>query len=145
MKFAQSKISVKKKHSKYIVEYLSNHNGYDHHHISKPERILAYALLNNEISFVRQQPIGGFCVVDFLLPLSKIIIEIYGDYWHANPKKYKANKYMRNGMKAKDIWKRDKTRIKKIDKFGYKVIVLWEYEVLNNVKECLKKIKEVQK
>lgn len=43
--------------------------------------------------------------------IGKTIIELNGDFWHANPNKYKADDILNhpgsNGIKAKDIWKRD--------------------------------------
>lgn len=47
---------------------------------------------------------------DFLFPKFKILLEVQGDYWHANPEKYKPNdliKYPNEEILASEIWNRD--------------------------------------
>jgi len=73
--------------------------------------------------------------VDILIESKKIVIEINGDRWHANPKIYKPSDIIKKwgGAKtAKEIWDFDKFRIKQIENFGYKVIVLWQLDILKN-------------
>jgi len=73
--------------------------------------------------------------VDILIESKKIVIEINGDVWHANPKIYKSSDIIKKwgGSKtAKEIWDFDKFRIKQIEKFGYRVIVLWQLDILKN-------------
>ena len=55
----------------------------------------------------------------------EVLIEFYGNYWHANPKMYKPDDVV-NGMLASDIWKRDRERIAAIEQYNYEVIVVWE-------------------
>jgi len=59
----------------------------------------------------------------------KIIIEINGNYWHANPKIYNKEdiiKYPFGEVKANDIWKKDKAKTTEAEKNGYKVFTVWE-------------------
>ena len=62
-----------------------------------------------------------------------IILEVNGDYWHANPKKYKEDDiilYPKKGLKkAKSIWEKDRLKKETAEKFGYKVFYLWENEI----------------
>jgi len=58
-----------------------------------------------------------------------ICIEFNGDYWHANPKKYKAKDVLYNKFIAEDIWKKDKIKLNLIRSFGFDVIIVWESEV----------------
>lgn len=63
---------------------------------------------------------------------SNIIIEINGDYFHANPNIYKENDLIKRFgeyKKVKDIWDKDKDRNSNIEKLGYKVLVVWESEI----------------
>lgn len=72
---------------------------------------------------------------DILIPELKIVIEVYGDRWHANPKKYKADEIIGTWygeLTAKEIWLRDALRVAHIETFGYKVIILWESDINNN-------------
>ena len=80
---------------------------------------------------------------DIILKDKKIVIEINGNYWHANPDMYKPNDliYKWGGKKsAKEIWSFDKSRIDQIESFGYKVIVLWEKDIIKMEKESLWKL-----
>jgi very-short-patch-repair endonuclease len=80
--------------------------------------------------------------VDILIESKKIVIEINGNKWHANPKLYKSTDLINKwgGKKtAKEIWEFDYYRNKQIESFGYKVIVLWELDILKN----FDKIKEI--
>lgn len=72
---------------------------------------------------------------DFFLCDSKIIIEINGNYWHANPKYYKENdiiKYPGKQILAKDIWERDSKYLHEAEKQGYKVLIFWEDDFICN-------------
>lgn len=80
---------------------------------------------------------------DIIIENKKIIIEINGDYWHANPKVYvNSDVIVRwNGeMLAEDIWNFDKERRAQMMSLGYKVINIWENDIVNRfdeVKEML--------
>jgi G:T-mismatch repair DNA endonuclease (very short patch repair protein) len=82
------------------------------------------------ISFTRQYHINkNRHPYDFHLCDSKIIIEINGNFWHANPLYYQDNdiiKYPGGKKTAKEVWERDKKFIDWAEKNGYKVIVIWE-------------------
>jgi very-short-patch-repair endonuclease len=74
-------------------------------------------------------------VVDILLEDFKLVIEINGDRWHANPTIYNPNdmiRRFRGWVSASEIWEFDDSRTKQIESFGYKVIVLWEYDINKN-------------
>ena len=82
------------------------------------------------ISYTRQFHIKGYRhPYDFRLCGSNIIIEINGNYWHANPKYYKSTdiiKYPGKSIKAEDVWERDNIWLKKAEEQGYKVLIFWE-------------------
>jgi G:T-mismatch repair DNA endonuclease (very short patch repair protein) len=84
---------------------------------------------------------GHYLFPDIFIEKIGLIIEFYGDYWHANPKFYKAEDIVHHGLKAKDIWKKDKERIQKfnntIGDVSYKVIVVWQDEYINNKEQVL--------
>lgn len=63
---------------------------------------------------------------------NKILLEINGDFWHANPAIYKASDIlnMPKGLrKASDIWKYDKLKKELAEQHGYKVVYIWESEM----------------
>lgn len=56
----------------------------------------------------------------------KILIEVFGDYWHGNPDLYESFSEVQNKVKNRDLEK-----LKFALKNGFKVYVLWEQEILN--------------
>jgi G:T-mismatch repair DNA endonuclease (very short patch repair protein) len=62
---------------------------------------------------------------DILVDDTNLIIEYYGDYWHANPKFYKSEDVVYHGFTAQNLWDIDKARISALST-KYQVCVLWE-------------------
>jgi len=82
---------------------------------------------------------------------NKIILEINGDYWHANPSIYKENdiiSYPNNKIvKAIYIWDKDKYKKELVEKEGYKLFYLWESDIKKmtdlEIIDFLRKIKVI--
>ena len=68
--------------------------------------------------------------VDGVNEQHKIVIEFYGDVWHANPEKFPADDQIvkLTGLPAGDVRKKDSIREQVIREKGYKFIVIWEKE-----------------
>jgi len=68
--------------------------------------------------------------VDVYIPSTRTIIEIYGTYWHCDPRKY-SSEYYNKSMKlvARKIWDRDIKRQLFLESLGYTVKVFWESDV----------------
>lgn len=69
---------------------------------------------------------------DFFLWGTKILIEVNGNFWHANPLIYKANDMLRFGkieINAESIWKKDEEKRLIAEKYGYTVLYIWESEI----------------
>ena len=87
-------------------------------------------------------------IVDIIVENKKIVIEINGDYYHANPNKYKSTDILykwKGHQEAKEIWEFDKQRKEQIESFGYTVLVLWESDIRNNFSEVQSKLNEAFK
>jgi len=87
-------------------------------------------------------------IVDILIEHKKIVIEVYGDKWHANPKIYKQNDLIQtwDGLKhAKDIQEKDKSRKEQIESFGYIVLELWEQDIRKNIDYIITILKDIKK
>ena len=54
------------------------------------------------------------------------VIEIFGDYFHANPHKFDAKDKMIRGLTAEEIWKSDAVRKRQLEELGYHVEIIWE-------------------
>jgi hypothetical protein len=85
-------------------------------------------------------------MLDFFIEKYNINIEFNGDYWHANPNKYKEDYVLKlpRGvcMTAKEIWERDEKRKQKLIEYlpSLKIIEVWESDYMNNPKETLERI-----
>ena len=72
---------------------------------------------------------------------NKRIIEFNGDYWHANPEKYKSTDLIANRQTAKDIWEKDKLKTKvAIDK-GFQIMTVWESDYKKDPESVIEKCK----
>lgn len=69
---------------------------------------------------------------DALVDFYKVVVEFYGDFWHANPEIYLPNEIVRDKISAKEIWEKDNERICKLIGGGYDVIVVWESDFKKN-------------
>lgn len=103
--------------------------------------------LNGFEDFESEQTIPSTkLIADELDVNRKIIIEINGDYWHANPKIYNKNdkiQYPGKTIEARFVWSRDIKRRKILESMGYCVIDIWEKDfVENKMNEVKDKLKE---
>lgn len=86
--------------------------------------------------------------LDFFLRDTGKVIEFFGDYWHANPQKYKSGTFINHrspGLKlVDDVWKDDKLRLDYIRKVPYitDVKIVWENDYIKNpkntIEDCMK-------
>lgn len=67
------------------------------------------------------------------------IIEFNGDYWHANPKIYADTAIIR-GKSAKEIRERDRLKLKTVEDQGFKTLVIWESDFLNDKQQIIDKV-----
>jgi len=98
---------------------------------SKLETKIAEILITLNIGYTTQKFISKTSY-DFLLNNTKILIEVQGDFWHGNPEIYKENDILQHPMNhilAKNQWKKDEEKRINAEKYGYKVIYIWEKEI----------------
>lgn len=69
---------------------------------------------------------GSWMMPDIVIPRLDLVIEFYGDYWHANPKKYRPNDMMHSKI-ASDVWSFDRIRESNILK-QYELMIVWQSE-----------------
>lgn len=84
------------------------------------------------LGFKSKATVAGYCI-DIIHETLPIIVEVNGDFWHANPELYGPD-WVNNVNKrtAQEIWDRDAKRLQEIKNAGYKVIVLWQKDIKNN-------------
>jgi hypothetical protein len=100
----------------------------------KLEALLKYACPNEyEYSGDGSIVINGLCPDFTNKNGQKKVIEMFGDFWHANPQVYKEDEVFyrigRGKLTAKDIWTIDKERFSKFEEFGFKLLIIWESEL----------------
>ena len=77
-------------------------------------------------------------IPDFFIKSKNVILECYGDYWHANSKFFNANDILYKNITAADKWKYDFIKKEVFTKNGYKFLIFWESDIklnINNIKE----------
>lgn len=60
-----------------------------------------------------------------------LLLEINGDYWHANPRIYKATDVFVGGRTAQEIWDRDKKFRDCLKGSKFTIVYLWEMDMKN--------------
>lgn len=88
------------------------------------------------LGFASEQRVGRY-FVDELHSTSKVIVEVFGDHPHANPKRFKPDDVVRlrgQSFTASSKWSADAARTKCLEDDGYKVIVCWESDDIDEVK-----------
>lgn len=92
---------------------------------TKPQLIVNKILDELKIEYEREK-ILGFYSMDNYLPEYNLVIEIQGDYWHCNPKKYDTPI---NNIQCKAI-SRDKAKHTYLKKYyGIEILYLWESDI----------------
>lgn len=90
------------------------------------ERLCEKYLRLLRIEYVPQYNQIGKYWCDFYLPEYNLILEVDGDYWHANPEKYSEEDLIgAKKMKAKDIWEYDEKKTKDIIDAGYNILRIY--------------------
>jgi len=105
------------------------------------EKIVLNLLTDMGTSF-EYQKIFAFWCFDFYIPKYKLFIECDGDYWHAHPNIYGDGKKELNKTQKNNIW-RGKVKETYVIKRGYKLLRLWERDIINNLSEVKNKIEKL--
>ena len=73
----------------------------------------------------------------------RIVIEFYGDYFHANPKIHRADEYIsKKRMTAMEVWNADKGRERRIRASGYGFVSVWQSEYRADKEATLKRLEK---
>ena len=81
--------------------------------------------------------IGRF--FDFFVEDEGLLIEIDGDFWHANPEKYKEEDLKHHQKRARII---DEYKERWANLHGFPIIRFWESDIRKNPKKVMKELKE---
>ena len=87
------------------------------------------------IKYIRQYyipEIKQFC--DVYIPDKNLIIEVNGTYWHCDKRAYPNGCI--NNIQEKKV-NRDNIKYKYLEENGYKLLVIWEMDIKNNIQEVI--------
>jgi G:T-mismatch repair DNA endonuclease (very short patch repair protein) len=111
---------------------------------TNPHKIICNYLDLQNISYEIEKYINPYFVDIFIEPNK--IIEIYGDYWHGNPKFHQITDKIKfktdNFILVEEKWKQDDKRIKILKNKGNNILILWEDEIKNDFKNIKNKIND---
>lgn len=109
-------------------------------YISKGQREV-FEFLKDD-GFLLEYVVDGF-KCDIVNLEKKVIIEYYGDFWHANPRIYKPDDWVKLiGMYAQEKWNKDRCRNFGLRQLGYHIIIIWEKEWNNDRERVFEKLKQ---
>jgi len=122
----------KKAHLETMAESMSNK-------LTLPEQIFLDLVTSLEIEVENQKIVGAvkMKIYDFYLPKINTLIEIDGDYFHANPLIYEGKKL--NKMQLRNQ-RNDKFKDTLAKGSGYKIERIWEYDLKNNLEDVRERI-----
>lgn len=86
-----------------------------------------------------EQKVGTF-LVDFLFPKDKLVIEVDGDFWHANPSIYAYPEGFAPVQKR--VVNKDKIEALYCKQNGFTLLRFWEQDINEDVDACINKVKE---
>lgn len=119
----------------YSKIFKNSHVGY----ISKGQQEI-YELLKDD-GFLLEYTVNGI-KCDIVSIDKKVVIEYYGDMWHANPRMYSKDDYIPAiKMTAKEKWNKDRDRNFVLRNNGYNVIIIWETSWINDRNSVYEKLR----
>lgn len=127
-------ISVKKR-SKIMSSIRSKH--------TSPEIKLRKALRLNGVQYRLHY---GHEKIDIALPRNKLALFVDGCFWHGCPihgHKPKSNRHYWF-PKLKKNKQRDRAKVIKLEKNGWRVIRFWEHDINLKISDCIKKINKFE-
>lgn len=110
---------------------------------SSIEKMTEIELSKRNINFKYSKIVHRKYQYDFIIE-KDILLEVHGDYWHANPLYY-GDESGKKTLNTRQLFKRSQDVKKKdfAEEYGYRIFYLWETEVKNNVFCIIDKIEEI--
>jgi very-short-patch-repair endonuclease len=101
-----------------------------------PELKMKNILKSLKLPFEHQYSLEGYSF-DFHLSNTNILIEVDGDYWHGNPKKFQKLNRRQERNRQRDLIK---DRVAKDS--GFILLRFWEDDILNNGRKVIGELKK---
>lgn len=99
---------------------------------TEPHRKIVDLLEKMNVKYICEYPTKYYSI-DVYLPESKLMIEVMGDFWHANPNKYVEAKY----KNQKESIRRDAAKHTYVcNTYNVEILYLWESDIKDNLPLC---------
>lgn len=112
---------------------------------TKPEIVLRSRLHRAGYRF-RLHPVGLPGTPDIILPKYRYAIFVHGCFWHRHPSCRKATTPTQNRAFWLDKFtknvERDERKKRELENAGWRVLVVWECEIVERVEDTLVKVRE---
>lgn len=109
--------------------------------LTEPERIFKDMMVELGIKYTTQKVVGNK-IFDFYIPSKNMLVEVDGDYFHANPLIYEGKEL--NKMQIRNV-KNDKYKDTLAKGNGYSLERVWEYDLKNNYSKQKARFKKILK
>lgn len=97
---------------------------------TKIERVVANAFRDAGYEVVTQHCVPKY-YCDVYVPGLNLVIEVNGNYWHANPNWFKPDDVVwHKRMTASQVWERDAQKERDIRAMGFDFVTVWEDETV---------------
>lgn len=106
--------------------------------MTAPEKALNKILKELKVKFEPQKIVGPK-IYDFYIPHINLLIEVDGDYWHANPEMYLESDH--NSIQKRNV-KNDKFKDTLALGRGFDLIRIWENDLKNDYEGVKNQLKE---
>jgi very-short-patch-repair endonuclease len=110
---------------------------------NKCEHFVQNVLSEIGVPFAAQFKFETF-LFDFIIPSNNLVIEVNGTYWHCDPRFFKANdqvKFPGKIITAQTMWDKDANKRQRLENYGYRVLYIWEYDIVHEPEIVKGKIK----
>jgi very-short-patch-repair endonuclease len=106
--------------------------------VSSLNKLFSETLKCNNLEPKEEQIVGNY-LVDFMFPEQRVVVEVDGDYWHANPDIYK--RYLNNTQKR--VVEKDEKEAAYCKDNEWLLLRFWETDINNDIDTCIDKVVEV--
>lgn len=135
-----SKWNLDPKTQKRLFDFYIKTNDFISKKESFPEKQIRRILENENIDYKREVCFNGSKHrVDFLITGAKKVIEVNGDFWHANPKIYGTDENKYSKLQLQSLL-RYKDKMLYLKENGYTVLEIWENDIDLYYEEIKQKI-----
>lgn len=109
--------------------------------MTEPERVFSEMMKELGVEIQCQKVINNK-IYDFYIPSKNMMVEVDGDYWHANPLVYEGKEL--NKTQLRNV-KNDKFKDVLAKGNGFLLERVWEYDLKNNYEEQKERFKKLLK